>query len=319
LGHKKQLNVVKSAFPDGGIVCLMSGNYVQRGAPAIIDKSLRAKAAVQNGADLVLELPVTAALSSAEGFAQKGVEILAPFCDRLCFGAETANAERLQATAKALLSNSFFEAHMMESGGAVERIFNKVTSSENANNQDTVAQFDMEDFVLTTDFVEEMDGAGADRKAVKLANWLIPDEEDGKEHAQKIADYLNQHVEEVIQSCAGIESGDFEQIFKEIRQERIGLARRLSRRMALAHTDHFLNGLSGQLFDQIVNIIVMNIKGSAIDIGFLRQFANGNGTFALFCQQFNQRLPDLLLGSYHAAIQFLIVHPVYLPFFLPIL
>ena len=131
---------------------------------------------------------------------------------------EILNASRRKGL-YALLSNSFFEAHMMESGGAVERIFNKVTSSENANNQDTVAQFDMEDFVLTTDFVEEMDGAGADRKAVKLANWLIPDEEDGKEHAQKIADYLNQHVEEVIQSCAGIESGDFEQIFKEIRQE----------------------------------------------------------------------------------------------------
>lgn len=109
LGHKKQLDALRSAFPDGGIVCLMSGNYVQRGAPAIVDKSLRAKAAIQNGADLVLELPVTAALSSAEGFAQKGVEILAPFCDRLCFGAETANAERLQATAKALLSNSFSE------------------------------------------------------------------------------------------------------------------------------------------------------------------------------------------------------------------
>ena len=109
LGHKKQLDALKSAFPEGGIVCLMSGNYVQRGAPAIVDKSLRAKAAIHNGADLVLELPVTAALSSAEGFAQKGVEILAPFCDRLCFGAETANAERLQATAKALLSNSFSE------------------------------------------------------------------------------------------------------------------------------------------------------------------------------------------------------------------
>lgn len=109
LGHKKQLNAVKSAFPDGGIVCLMSGNYVQRGAPAIIDKSLRAKAAMQNGADLVLELPVTAALSSAEGFAQKGVEILAPFCDRLCFGAETADAEKLMTTASALLSEGFSE------------------------------------------------------------------------------------------------------------------------------------------------------------------------------------------------------------------
>ena len=69
LGHLKQINKIKSTDTDSGIVCLMSGNYVQRGMPAIFDKAYRAKAAVMCGADLVLELPVTAALSSAEGFA----------------------------------------------------------------------------------------------------------------------------------------------------------------------------------------------------------------------------------------------------------
>ena len=70
LGHKKQLDYIRAKNPNGGIVCLMSGNFVQRGAPAIIDKTLRAKAAVDCGADLVLEFPATAALSSAEGFAR---------------------------------------------------------------------------------------------------------------------------------------------------------------------------------------------------------------------------------------------------------
>jgi len=110
LGHKKQLDAVKTAYPDGGIVCLMSGNYVQRGAPAIIDKSLRAQAAVLTGADLVLELPVTASLSSAEGFAREGVRILGGFCNRLCFGAETADKDALLATAGALLREDFPEA-----------------------------------------------------------------------------------------------------------------------------------------------------------------------------------------------------------------
>ena len=110
LGHKKQMDVVRSRDPDGGIVCLMSGNFVQRGAPAIFDKCLRAKAAVLSGADLVLELPVTAALSSAEGFAARGVEILSPFCDTLCFGAESADEDTLMHTAKALLSSEFTEA-----------------------------------------------------------------------------------------------------------------------------------------------------------------------------------------------------------------
>jgi len=109
-GHKKQLQAVREQFPGGGIVCLMSGNFVQRGAPAILDKSLRAKAAVLCGADLVLELPVTAALSSAEGFASKGVRILSGFCNNLCFGAETGSAESLMETAQKLLSPVFTKA-----------------------------------------------------------------------------------------------------------------------------------------------------------------------------------------------------------------
>ena len=110
LGHKKQLDMIRAAEPEGGIVCLMSGNFVQRGAPAIIDKSVRAKAAVMCGADLVLELPVTAALSSAEGFASNGVSILSRFCSHLCFGAETADRNALLDTARALLSDDFSAA-----------------------------------------------------------------------------------------------------------------------------------------------------------------------------------------------------------------
>ena len=107
LGHKKQLDHIRAIDPEGGIVCLMSGNFVQRGMPAIFSKSLRAEAAVKCGADLVLELPITAALSSAEGFADSGVSILSGFCHRLCFGAECADKEALVSTAKALLSNDF--------------------------------------------------------------------------------------------------------------------------------------------------------------------------------------------------------------------
>ena len=105
LGHARQLTLLRQQTPDTGIVCLMSGNYVQRGAPAIFDKALRAAAAIDCGADLVLELPVTACVSSAEGFAAEGVRILGGFCHSLSFGAETPN--RLMDTAQALLSEAF--------------------------------------------------------------------------------------------------------------------------------------------------------------------------------------------------------------------
>ena len=107
-GHAKQIRRIREKFgPETAIVCAMSGNFVQRGHPAIVDKSIRAKAAILAGADLVLELPVTAALSSAEGFAAGGVAVLSKICDTICFGAETADKNRLLHTAKALLSEEF--------------------------------------------------------------------------------------------------------------------------------------------------------------------------------------------------------------------
>ena len=57
-GHEFHINKAREITGADTVVALMSGNFVQRGAPAIIDKSLRARAAVLCGADLVLELPV---------------------------------------------------------------------------------------------------------------------------------------------------------------------------------------------------------------------------------------------------------------------
>ena len=107
-GHSRQLQLVREHFgSDCAIVCAMSGSFVQRGAPAILDKSIRAEAAVRCGADLVLELPVTCALSSAEGFAAGAVKALQGLCDVLCFGAETPQKDLLLDTARCLLSPAF--------------------------------------------------------------------------------------------------------------------------------------------------------------------------------------------------------------------
>lgn len=110
-GHKKQFRLIRESLgEDSAIVCLMSGNYVQRGAPAIFDKSLRAAAALESGADLILELPVNYCLSSAEGFAAGGVCILSKICTHLSFGCETADTSRLLTIAEALVEPSFSDA-----------------------------------------------------------------------------------------------------------------------------------------------------------------------------------------------------------------
>ena len=107
-GHRKQIGIIREKFgAETGIICAMSGNYVQRGHPAVFEKTLRAEAALRCGADLVVELPVTTALSSAEGFASGGVAVLSKLCDGLCFGAETADPDLLEQTAQALLSADF--------------------------------------------------------------------------------------------------------------------------------------------------------------------------------------------------------------------
>ena len=102
-GHNYQIQAVRQA---GRAVCLMSGSFVQRGEPAIIDKYTRAKAAVLCGADLVLELPVPYAVSSAEGFADGAVDIFSRLgvIDGLSFGSESGSEEELMACARVLLS-----------------------------------------------------------------------------------------------------------------------------------------------------------------------------------------------------------------------
>lgn len=108
LGHAGQIRRIRQTLGgDTAVVCLMSGSFVQRGAPAVYPKSVRAAAALQSGADLVLELPVTYALSSAEGFAMGGVEILSRLCTRLCFGAECGSEDALMSLARGLLSPGF--------------------------------------------------------------------------------------------------------------------------------------------------------------------------------------------------------------------
>ncbi len=91
LGHAHQIRYLKESGFDY-VVVLMSGDFVQRGAPAIVDKFARARMALTGGADLVLELPSLFAVSSAEYFAGAGVRLLAALrcIDTLCFGYEGA-------------------------------------------------------------------------------------------------------------------------------------------------------------------------------------------------------------------------------------
>ena len=101
---------------DTAVVCCMSGNYVQRGEPALLPKHLRAEAAVLGGADLVIELPSAYSLLSAEGFARSSVQIfdqLGIITD-LTFGAEDADTAVLCEIAQLLQEHSIVQQTLAE-------------------------------------------------------------------------------------------------------------------------------------------------------------------------------------------------------------
>ena len=96
---------------DAAIVCVMSGNFIQRGEPAIFAKHTRAEAALFGGADLVLELPLPYVLASAEKFAFGAMAVLHSLgcVDHVSFGCESGDALPLKEAAELLLRPDFGE------------------------------------------------------------------------------------------------------------------------------------------------------------------------------------------------------------------
>lgn len=96
-GHLYQLDTIRQTCDTDSIIVVMSGDFMQRGIPAIVDKYERCQMALDNGADLVFELPVYFALGSAEYFAQGAVSLIDKLgvVDFLHFGSESGDASLL--------------------------------------------------------------------------------------------------------------------------------------------------------------------------------------------------------------------------------
>jgi len=103
-GHFHHIQKSKEIAESDYTVCVMSGNFIQRGLPALVNKWSRTKMALSNNIDLVIELPVYYSLSSAEQFAFASVSILDSLgiVDSICFGSECGNVEILDGIAKTL-------------------------------------------------------------------------------------------------------------------------------------------------------------------------------------------------------------------------
>lgn len=105
-GHKLLIDTARQSGKP--VICVLSGNFVQRGDTAIIPKQKRAETALRCGVDVVAELPVLWSMSTAQNFALGGVsQLLALGCDEIIFGSECGNIEILIKAADVLLSDEF--------------------------------------------------------------------------------------------------------------------------------------------------------------------------------------------------------------------
>ncbi len=115
LGHQEQIRIVKEELNADFVVVIMSGHFLQRGIPAIVDKWTRAKMAVDGGADLVIELPVRFSLASSDDFAEGAVNLLSLFgVNKLCFGTEEESFLELNELAEVIQNNPQYDSIIYE-------------------------------------------------------------------------------------------------------------------------------------------------------------------------------------------------------------
>ena len=134
-GHRFHIEEAKRLSCSDKAVVIMSASFVQRGEPACADKFTRAKWALDNGADMVIELPDVFALSCAERFASGALRILkgTGIVDALCFGSETGEISAVEEMADAVPSRQRFDK-LIGTGSSYPRALSEASGSSPAPN-----------------------------------------------------------------------------------------------------------------------------------------------------------------------------------------
>ena len=165
-GHLYHLNKAMELTGADISVAVMSGDFVQRGELAVLDKYTRASMALNSGVNLVVELPVNYAVSSAESFAAGALKVLDYIkADSIAFGSESGNIERLSKLAHILCDNedtlykeiSKYTANGISYAAARQKVVEKLTD------KDTAAMLTSSNNILAVEYL----------KAIKKNNYAI--------------------------------------------------------------------------------------------------------------------------------------------------
>lgn len=156
-GHLYHLNKAMELTGADISVAVMSGDFVQRGEPAVLDKYTRTSMALNSGVNLVVELPVNYAVSSAESFAAGALKVLDYIkADSIAFGSESGDIERLSKLAHILCDNedtlykeiSKYTVNGISYAAARQKVVEKLT------NKDTAAMLTSSNNILAVEYLK---------------------------------------------------------------------------------------------------------------------------------------------------------------------
>lgn len=161
-GHAWQLARIRERFgSDAAVVTVLSGCFVQRGEPAMFDARARAEAAVRCGADLVLEMPLPWALSSAQGFARGAVQVLEGLgcVEELAFGSESRDAAELLEVRRLLAASELKPLLREELSAGLGFASARQRAAERLAGRE-VPQLRRRNDILALSYLEALEGSG---------------------------------------------------------------------------------------------------------------------------------------------------------------
>lgn len=161
-GHKAHVDRCREAGATH-LVAVMSGNFVQRGSVAVMDKRARAAAAIKGGVDLVVELPVPFAVATAEVFARGGISILEGLgcVDALSFGAECDDLALLQSAAKAVTDPKVDALLLKELSGGISYPTARAFAVRSVYGDDIANVLEGPNNILAVEYLKELERQGS--------------------------------------------------------------------------------------------------------------------------------------------------------------
>ncbi len=255
-GHLYQMERLRSDF--GAVVCIMSGNIVQRGSIAVADKYLRARTALNSGANLVLELPLPWCCASAKDFASAGVRIAQAIgSDFLAFGIEEDQEALLKMHSfmegedfSRLLSEERESCKNLSYPQLLSRILEKHLG---AYAKEALAK---PNNILALEYLSALKGTGISPYGIKRNTEFLSSSEIRKSDGEAMINALPQSSGEILKSQLGI---SFPTDGKKLDSFYIGTLR------AIAHSGKALDGLYSVTDDLARKILAAAMRASSVN------------------------------------------------------